>query len=126
MSSGTNQERIEQNNLKLAQLKTKADNLPEYQDIEPIYSNENFSLFKTNLTYANNKYIISNLDNKYISYYISNNNPYHHYIAKVNNDGTITNLFYRQKGESGSTYSIELIDYDDNYLYLYDRNANYR
>ena len=34
MSSGTNQERIEQNNLKLAQLKTKADTLPEYQDIE--------------------------------------------------------------------------------------------
>ena len=29
MSSGTNQERIEQNNLKLAQLKNKADNLPE-------------------------------------------------------------------------------------------------
>ena len=31
MSSGTNSERIEQNNLKLAQLKTKADNLPENQ-----------------------------------------------------------------------------------------------
>ena len=29
MSSGTNQERIEQNNLKLTQLKNKADNLPE-------------------------------------------------------------------------------------------------
>ena len=126
MSSGTNPERLEQNNLKLAELKTKVDTLPDYQDIEPIYSNENFSLFKTNLTYANNKYIISNLDNKYISYYISNNNPYHHYIAKVNNDGTITNLFYRQKGENGSTYSIELIDYDDEYLYLFDRSTNYR
>ena len=32
MSSGTNQERITQNNLKLAELKTKADNLPDYQD----------------------------------------------------------------------------------------------
>lgn len=40
MSSGTNQERIEQNNLKLTQLKTKADNLPEYQDIKPVYGNK--------------------------------------------------------------------------------------
>lgn len=44
MSSGTNQERIEQNNLKLAQLKTKADNLPEYQDIEPVYATLDISL----------------------------------------------------------------------------------
>lgn len=126
MPNITNKEWIDNNNLKIDDLITQASELPDYQDIEPIYSNENFSLFKTNLTYANNKYIISNLDNKYISYYISNNNPYHHYIAKVNNDGTITNLFYKQKEADGSTYSIELIDYDDEYLYLFDRSTNYR
>ena len=43
MSSGTNQERIEQNNLKLAQLKTKADNLPEYQDVRYIHTVGNVS-----------------------------------------------------------------------------------
>lgn len=40
MSSGTNSERITQNNTKLAELKTKADNLPDYQDIELIYGHK--------------------------------------------------------------------------------------
>lgn len=52
MSSGTNQERIEQNNLKLAELKTKADNLPEYQNIEPIYKSVDFEAVSTKLNFT--------------------------------------------------------------------------
>ncbi len=117
----TNKERLQDNNIELQNIKTGIDNLPEYQDIEPIYANENFSTLKTNLSYKNNIYIVSNLDNKYISYYVSNGNPYYHYIARVNNDGTLTNLFYKQYGSGGNSWSIELIDYDDDYLYVYNR-----
>ena len=44
MSSGTNSERITQNNTKLAELKTKVDNLPDYQDIEPIYTTTSYNM----------------------------------------------------------------------------------
>lgn len=44
MSSGTNSERITQNNTKLAELKTKVDDLPDYQDIEPIYTTTSYNM----------------------------------------------------------------------------------
>ena len=37
MSNGTNKERIEQNNQKLDELKLKIEELPDYQNIKPIY-----------------------------------------------------------------------------------------
>ena len=68
MSSGTNQERIEQNNLKLAQLKTKADNLPEYQDIEPIYTLGDYRIADTKLNIGNDNYSsVSWIDNYFIA-----------------------------------------------------------
>ena len=125
MSDKTNKERLQDNNIELQNIKTGIDNLPEYQDIEPIYANESFSLKQLNLAYANNIVLISNLDNKYISYYISKSNPYYHYIAKINDNGSLTQLYYRQEGSDGNLMSIELLDYDDNYLYIYDRKTNY-
>lgn len=48
MSTGTNKERIEQNNLKLEEIKNKIGTLPEYQDIEPIYSYSDISVNELN------------------------------------------------------------------------------
>ena len=82
MSSGTNQERIEQNNLKLAQLKTKADNLPEYQDIEPIYASLDYNKvtinasdlkYKASSTY-NNIYILDVYENYLLVIFTSSSN----------------------------------------------------
>lgn len=100
MSSGTNQERIEQNNLKLTQLKTKADNLPDYQDIEPIYATGDFTKFSeiqssnfvSNYFSIHNKWTISFLGNwavtevettpgaSWISYYLFDLKNNTHYI----------------------------------------------
>ena len=80
MSSGTNQERIEQNNLKLAQLKTKADNLPEYQDIEPVYAtldiSLNYKMSAANISYFRNNCFVGNEWAIFTSSsYTSSNNP---------------------------------------------------
>ena len=48
MSTGTNRERIEQNNIKLEEIKGKIDKLPEYQDIEPVYAVTDFCTVKLN------------------------------------------------------------------------------
>ena len=123
----TNKERLQDNNLELQSIKTGIDNLPEYQDIEPIYANENLSLKQLNLAYSSNITFISSLDDKYISYYnyISSGPQYNHCIGRINNDGTVTNLYSRYDGSNGGQTSIELLDYDDEYLYIYDRKTNY-
>lgn len=48
MSTGTNKERLEQNNIKLEEIKGKIDKLPEYQDIEPVYAVTDFCTVKLN------------------------------------------------------------------------------
>lgn len=129
MSSGTNQERIEQNNLKLAQLKIKADNLPEYQDIEPIYSSASFNTKTTglNFSYSSSDYweLRSKLD-KYVYYMHGMANPYYHYLGKINDDGTITRLWYNSLSSGGYGSNWLLLDYDDDYLYIlyYSDNAS--
>lgn len=82
MSSGTNQERIEQNNLKLTQLKTKADNLPDYQDIEPIYDVSKPESYRTSLLRtANSGENSFNYQGDYWSYSYYHW-PYQHYVYK--------------------------------------------
>lgn len=80
MSSGTNQERITQNNTKLAELKTKADNLPEYQDIEPVYAtldiSLNYKMSKANISsFLNNCFVGNEWAIFTSSSYSSTNNP---------------------------------------------------
>lgn len=94
MSSGTNQERIEQNNLKLAQLKTKADNLPEYQDIKPVYAtldiSLNYKMSKANISYFMDNCFIGNEWAIFSSSsYSSTNNPKIYIYYK----GTLINSF---------------------------------
>lgn len=94
MSSGTNQERIEQNNLKLAQLKTKADNLPEYQDIEPVYATLditlNYKMSKTNISYLMDNCFVGNEWAIFTSSsYTPSNNPKIYIYYK----GTLINSF---------------------------------
>lgn len=121
MSNGTNQERIEQNNLKLAQLKTKADNLPEYQDIEPIYKSVGYNLINTQYSfpYSNNEnyWQLRDCLGDYIYYINYRFNPYIHYIGKIKEDNTIEVLWSQSYGSGGSSYYYKLIDYDDDYLY---------
>ena len=42
MSTGTNRERIEQNNQKLEEIKNQVSNLPDYPDMEPIYATADY------------------------------------------------------------------------------------
>ena len=127
MSSGTNQERIEQNNLKLAQLKTKADNLPEYQNVEPIYgaldySSKTYSIqaIPANkypsafvigkiLIYAGNqKAMYIYYDGEYIGQYTSTVDNNQHYVAIVYHDNTeFVFVVNRDYPSTGSTSNYE-------------------
>ena len=120
MSSGTNQERIEQNNLKLTQLKTKADNLPEYQDIEPIYGVEQLVDNKINIQYNSSYQSIEYMGNYIGVHYRQNSTTQNYTIYKVNNDNTLTQL-YRVNGSNSYFYTF-LVDYDDDYVYFYQDN----
>ena len=61
MSIGTNKERLEQNNIKLEEIKGKIDKLPEYQDFKKIYATVDLGNgVKTNLKNATvSKYIMT-------------------------------------------------------------------
>ena len=127
MSSGTNQERIEQNNLKLSQLKTKADNLPEYQNVEPIYgaldySSKTYSIqaIPANkypsafvigkiLIYAGNqKAMYIYYDGEYIGQYTSTVDNNQHYVAIVYHDNTeFVFVVNRDYPSTGSTSNYE-------------------
>ncbi len=130
MSSGTNQERIEQNNLKLTQLKTKADSLPEYQDIEPIYSVGSYNMIPVEplgssynaiynvLTYKD--YLICNW--VYSGGY--NTSSLHLYKLEDNQYKHIKDLKISGANLSGSDSRCAIIKADDNYIYLIKGNGN--
>lgn len=102
----TNKERIEENNIKLQDLKTKIDNLPEYQDVEPIYGgldytsktysvedisgdfiNPTFYVFgKLCIRYSRNKELFIYYDGEYINTF----------IGKTNLDKKIGVIYYNQ------------------------------
>lgn len=114
MSSGTNQERIEQNNLKLAQLKTKADNLPEYQNIEPIYA----SLDVEKVGHSS----LTSLGNARVFYkdYIMTTNSTTLYIYKESLLTSINLINYNY-----SSFPIHILGETDEYIYIgYIVNAN--
>ena len=131
MSTGTNQERIEQNNTKLANLKTGIDNLPDYQNVEPIYEYENFMPINSQkTTYNTDNYqpsSISMLENYigivYVYYdYGPHNDGNQFFIKRINDDGTVTQIYqsvartWTTGTSSGNVYG--LIDIVDNYLYF--------
>lgn len=108
MSTGTNQERIEQNNVKLSALKVTVDNLPEYQDVEPIYAATNYRLCATNSSRT-----IFN----YIGDYFINYQNYRFYLNKINSDGTITNILNKPCGNQYSSAYPAILDIIDSKLY---------
>ena len=59
MSTGTNRERIEQNNLKLEEIKNQVNNLPEYQNIKEIKRTVDMS--EEYRTSASNPYSVDNI-----------------------------------------------------------------
>lgn len=94
MSSGTNSERITQNNTKLAELKTKVDNLPDYQDIKPVYATLditlNYKMSKANISYYMDNCFVGNEWAIFTSSsYTSSNNPKIYIYYK----GTLINSF---------------------------------
>lgn len=122
MSTGTNQERIEQNNTKLADLKTEVINLPEHQDLYPIYNNTADSTYinilKQNVTTA---YWVDN----YVGT-LSGERPWYHTLYKI--DGTnVTRLWQGTINpyQVSPARSFKLIAHVNDCLYGYRGDGNY-
>ena len=112
--SKTNQERVQDNNKELHNLKSQIDNLPEYQDLEPIYDITDITTYQIPYT------PVSNYNNgmAYVRNYFSydkkgaENSSAEHYLGRINQDGTVT-LF---KSRNGYGF-IVIVDVIDNYIY---------
>lgn len=109
----TNKERLQDNNLELQNIKTGIDNLPEYQDIEPVYIDTDFALLQLPRPNMSMAVTIKNSIDNYVLYKC--NNIY--YIAEFINGEfqIICSNFLTDKINSPYTY---IIDYDEDYIYI--------
>lgn len=89
----TNKEWIDDNNLKIDEIKTIAQNLPEYQDIEPIYRSSTLTTNRLS-TYGAGRFDIYE---DYLLYSTTTGSgssiKYFCNIAKINTDGSLTVLY---------------------------------
>ena len=137
MSSGTNQERIEQNNLKLAQLKTKVNNLPEYQDVRYLHSVGNVSPLQitaslmqevsngnitTSDTSSYSGIVINSIYNNYLIISLTNYNTQHNnYLFKVENDTLVYIDKIKEHNTNWSNYGYMsvIVDIDESNDIIY-------
>ena len=118
--SKTNKERLQDNNIELQNIKTGIDNLPEYQDMTPIYDKSNYHINNTNLV-ANGTYGMSGV--QHLGKYFMARRVVGMYdnflkLGYINENGAsviLYTIFNNDNAESSKFASI--IDYDDNYVY---------
>ena len=109
----TNKERLQDNNNDLQEIKTTINNLPEYQDIIPIYGSKGFDLVDT-FQVTNQQCQLSSIDNYYLIRSTSQI-----YIGEINSDKSYTNLYTGTISGSYNNYIAFLVDYDDTYIYFF-------
>ena len=95
----TNKERLQDNNDRLEVIKTKVDDLPDYQDIEPIYSIANYELEKTPWTIAG--YVGSNS----YYYYQKDDVLYMKEVSGVGYHSTYFDVYKKINGEYQKIYN---------------------
>ena len=128
----SDQSRLQANNNKIDEIKTLVNNLPEYQDLEPIYGITNYTISSKIISpEASNPYIYKYAKlgpyvavqfasrTTYSSYGMTSSNLY---LYKLESNGSLTLLnntkyFYARN-------NLTIIGYDDNYVYLYMYNWN--
>lgn len=120
MPNTTNKEWIDNNNLKIDDLITQASELPDYQDIEPIYGVKQLIENKINIQYDTSYKSIEYMGNYIGVLYSYNTRNQNYTIYKVNDNNTLTQL-YRVNATDSYFYTY-LIDYDSDYVYFYQDN----
>lgn len=128
----SDQSRLQANNDKIDEIKTLVNNLPDYQDLEPIYGITNYTISSKIISpEASNPYIYKYAKlgpyvavqfasrTTYSSYGMTSSNLY---LYKLESNGSLTLLnntkyFYARN-------NLTIIGYDDNYVYLYMYNWN--
>ncbi len=128
MPNITNKEWIDNNNLKIDDLITQANELPDYQDIEPIYGSATYQFLDTKITSKSYAQITSFIDDYFsITYRPSNSSTTStHYIYKYNNGNPslITSFISYLGSDWEYRYVFILLDTDENYIY-YIYGSNY-
>lgn len=128
----SDQSRLQANNDKIDEIKTLVNNLPEYQDLEPIYGITNYTMSSKIISpEANNPYIyryarlgpyvavVFASRTTYSSYGMTNSSLY---LYRIESNGDLTLLHKNKSFYAGNKLTI--IGYDDNYVYLYMYNWN--
>ena len=105
----SNKERLQDNNLELQDIKAGIDNLPDYQDVQPIYDYRNYAVYNTKtssvITFYKNYFVVSSGD-----YYI---------LKKIDSNGDIITFPQNLGGNYSGGIAILHIDEVNNKLYYF-------
>lgn len=113
MSDKTNKERLQDNNIELQNIKTGIDNLPDAQNIEPIYGADiQYKVMNTKQKVSPDYASVSFFENYALISWYSSYSSYR--IVRIEEDNTVTVIVptTRSNGTGGSILSVK-----DNFIY---------